>query len=341
MKRSSRSCAWNAIARRSWKRCARRCAKSRPIRVVVEGVHSSGLPLWLSLNITPILDADGRASHFVGIATDITQSIEDSRIKKKSCRNVSKPANRNATASRSNCAWRKSWKPSAALPRGAAHDYMVMQHVFDNVTFLSESVNDLASVIDAYRVDRARGDAVATEVEAEYLLTELPKAMQRARDGLKRVTDIVRAMKEFSHPSTEARSSADINKALETTLEVARSEYKQVAVVHLDLAPLPLVSCNIGELNQGFEHAGERCSRHRSFWKGRVQRLDQRRHPAPGRGDHHCIRRQRLRHQAGKSAQDLRPLLHDQGSGQGEQYATESKASQYPDCCRRFVLIIG
>ena len=39
--------------------------------------------MWLSLNITPILGPDGKASHFVGIATDITQSIEDSHIKKE------------------------------------------------------------------------------------------------------------------------------------------------------------------------------------------------------------------------------------------------------------------
>jgi two-component system, NtrC family, sensor kinase len=59
-------------------------------------------------------------------------------------------------------------------------------------------------------------------------------------------------MKEFSHPNTEARSSADINKALETTLEVARSEYKHIAAVEMNLQPLPLVPCNIGELNQVF-----------------------------------------------------------------------------------------
>jgi len=33
---------------------------------------------------------------------------------------------------------------------------------------------------------------------------------------------------------------------------VARSEYKHIAVVNLDLTPLPLVPCNIGELNQVF-----------------------------------------------------------------------------------------
>ena len=57
--------------------------EGRPIRVVVQGVHLSGAPLWLSLNITPLLGPDGKATHFVGIATDITQSVEDSRIKKE------------------------------------------------------------------------------------------------------------------------------------------------------------------------------------------------------------------------------------------------------------------
>jgi two-component system NtrC family sensor kinase len=139
------------------------------------------------------------------------------------------------------------------LAAGVAHEINTpMQYVSDNVTFLSESVDDLAKVIGAYRADRERGDEVSAEVEADYLLTELPKAMQRARDGLKRVTNIVRAMKEFSHPSSEARSSADINAAIETTLEVARSEYKQLAVIELNLGLIPLVPCNIGELNQVF-----------------------------------------------------------------------------------------
>jgi PAS domain S-box-containing protein len=226
--------------------------ENRPIRVVVRGVHSSGRPLWLSLNITPILGPDGRAHHFVGIATDITQSVEDSHIKKELQQRVE---TREQERDRLVLELRMAQKLEAVgrLASGVAHEINTpMQFVSDNVTFLSESVDDLTKVIGAYRVDRERGDAVAAEVEADYLLTELPKAMDRAREGLKRVTDIVRAMKEFSHPSSDARSSADINKAIHTTLEVARSEYKHTAVVALDLEPLPLVPCNIGELNQVF-----------------------------------------------------------------------------------------
>jgi signal transduction histidine kinase len=83
-------------------------------------------------------------------------------------------------------------------------------------------------------------------------MDELPKSMDRAREGVQRVANIVRAMKEYSHPGSEARSPADLNRALARTLEIARSEYKTLATVELVQGDLPHVLCNIGELNQVF-----------------------------------------------------------------------------------------
>jgi PAS domain S-box-containing protein len=225
---------------------------NQSIRIVVEGIHSSGRPLWLSLNITPIMSPEGKAEHFVGIATDITQSVEDSRIKKELQDRVE---SREQERDRLALELRMAQKLEAVgrLAAGVAHEINTpLQYITDNVAFLGDSVVDLASVISAYRTGRERGDEVAGEVEADYLLSELPKAMERARDGLKRVKNIVRAMKEFSHPTSEAHAAADLNKAIETTLEIARSEYKHLAVIDLNLAPLPLITCNIGELNQVF-----------------------------------------------------------------------------------------
>jgi len=62
----------------------------------------------------------------------------------------------------------------------------------------------------------------------------------------------VRAMKDFAHPESKEKAAADLNKALLSTLAVARNELKCVADVETDLGDLPLVVCNISDLNQVF-----------------------------------------------------------------------------------------
>jgi two-component system, NtrC family, sensor kinase len=80
----------------------------------------------------------------------------------------------------------------------------------------------------------------------------MPKAFARTLEGVERVAAIVRAMKEFAHPDAIEHSSADLNHALETTLTVAHNEYKYSAQIETRLGELPLVPCNVGEMNQVF-----------------------------------------------------------------------------------------
>jgi signal transduction histidine kinase len=70
--------------------------------------------------------------------------------------------------------------------------------------------------------------------------------------GLDRVAAIVGAMRQFAHPRGDAHASVDINAALESTLVVTHAQYKYVADVETDLAALPPVLGDVGELNQVF-----------------------------------------------------------------------------------------
>jgi two-component system, NtrC family, sensor kinase len=89
--------------------------------------------------------------------------------------------------------------------------------------------------------------------DLDYLSQEIPQALQQSLDGVNRVAKIVRAMKEFSHPGSEEKKPVDLNHALETTITVARNEWKYVAEVELRFdATLPLVPGLPGELNQVF-----------------------------------------------------------------------------------------
>jgi signal transduction histidine kinase len=84
----------------------------------------------------------------------------------------------------------------------------------------------------------------------DFLAEEIPNALRESLDGLGRVTEIVRAMKDYAHPGTE-RGETDLNRALRMTGEVCRNEWKHVAVLELDLDPAAgLVSCYEGEVKQ-------------------------------------------------------------------------------------------
>jgi len=58
-------------------------------------------------------------------------------------------------------------------------------------------------------------------------------------------------MKEFSHPGTKEKVPLDLNHAIESTITVARNEWKYVADLDVDLDPsLPPTACQPGEFNQ-------------------------------------------------------------------------------------------
>ena len=90
-------------------------------------------------------------------------------------------------------------------------------------------------------------------MDLEYLEAEIPKAISESLDGISRVSEIVNAMKEFSHPGAQSKTNIDLNHAIQTTLTVARNEWKYNAEMEVDLsANLPLVPCLPGEMNQVF-----------------------------------------------------------------------------------------
>ncbi len=151
------------------------------------------------------------------------------------------------------------------LAAGIAHEINTpTQFVSDNMRFLRNAFPKLAELLTRYQqlADACRAGPVASELldglaaavksaKLDYLLSQIPEALSDSLDGLERVTKIVRAMKDFAHPGQHSLSPADLNKAIESTVTVARNEWKYVADVKLDLDPaLPQVPCLLGDFNQ-------------------------------------------------------------------------------------------
>ncbi|HLG56040.1 MAG TPA: ATP-binding protein [Vicinamibacterales bacterium] len=150
------------------------------------------------------------------------------------------------------------------LAAGVAHEINTpVQFVNDNLHFLRDAVTDLALVLTKYRalhqtvVDaRPSLDAAAEVTQAEqdadldYLVENMPSAVDRSIEGLSRVATIVRSMKEFAHPDQKEMSPVDLNQAIQSTLVIARNEYRYIADVETDFGTLPPVVCHGGEINQ-------------------------------------------------------------------------------------------
>lgn len=150
------------------------------------------------------------------------------------------------------------------LAAGIAHEINTpVQFVSDSVHFIRDALNDYGALIhtlqrlqSAVAEDRAttaiaaEARALEEQIDLTYLLDHTPRAIDRAIDGLDRIATIVRSMKEFAHPDQQEMSFVDLNRAVTTTLEVARNEYKYVADVSTELGDLPAIRCFAGEINQ-------------------------------------------------------------------------------------------
>jgi PAS domain S-box-containing protein len=137
------------------------------------------------------------------------------------------------------------------LAAGIAHEINTpIQYIGDNGKFLEEAFQDLTKVIHSMA---SAGGQTPPDLGAdvEYLQEEIPKAIAQLLEGVQHVADIVRAMKEFSHPGPLEKTPVDINRAIAGTILVSRNEWKYIADLATDFdRDLPKVSCIAGEINQ-------------------------------------------------------------------------------------------
>jgi PAS domain S-box-containing protein len=151
------------------------------------------------------------------------------------------------------------------LAAGIAHEINTpTQYVGDNTRFLQDAFLDLMGVMEVYgrlhEVCRAEQvklellaelDTTLKEADLEYLTGQIPRAIQQSLEGIERISRIVSSMKDFAHPGSKEKKAIDMNRAIESTITVARNEWKYVAEMVTDFDPgLPPVPCLSGEFNQ-------------------------------------------------------------------------------------------
>ncbi len=144
------------------------------------------------------------------------------------------------------------------LSAGIAHEINTpSQYVSDNLAFLADAIGSVTPLLKALKDTDGRVpadmSALPPSADLDFLLAELPTALEQSQEGIRQIKNIVGAMKDFSHPGEEAMAPTDINRLLRSVVTIARNEWKYVATVDLQLDPeLPAVPCVASSVNQAF-----------------------------------------------------------------------------------------
>ena len=149
------------------------------------------------------------------------------------------------------------------LAAGISHEINTpIQYIGDNTHFLKDSFDEMAPVLENVKKMAEESDQanviknisdIKTSINFEFLVEEIPKAINQTIEGIDHVSEIVKAIKEFSHPGSKEKTKVDLNQSLLSTIIVARNEWKYIAELETDFDEnLGHVFCLPNELNQVF-----------------------------------------------------------------------------------------
>lgn len=221
------------------------CIKAnKDIRIDIPCYRKDGSLFYCEFTTYPVFDdKTSKAKNYVTFFEDITErkQLEEERLELE----------RKSSQTR-------KLESLGTLAAGIAHEINTpVQYVNDNVDFLSKSTESIMNVLTQIH-EKIKTNQPLKEVEEildktdyDFLKAEVPESIEAAHDGIIRVKEIVRAVKDFSRPPTTNKTREDINKAIEGALVVARHHWKDKCAIVKDLeADIPPVLCQLGEINQ-------------------------------------------------------------------------------------------
>lgn len=214
----------------------------KPWEEKFQETSKTGKVFWENIAVSPIKNNRNNVTNLIAIVEDITEKMMiDSRK-----------------------AISQKLESIGQLAAGIAHEINTpMQFIGDNTKFLKDTVINLSNYlieiqnlyndcpIETSAAVKEKIESLKAVFDIDYLLEELPRSLEQTESGIRRVTSLIKAMKDFAHPGIKEKSYSNINQGIEVTAEISKNEWKYIADLKLHLAPnLPLVYCLQNELNQ-------------------------------------------------------------------------------------------
>lgn len=146
------------------------------------------------------------------------------------------------------------------LVAGIAHEINnPISFITGNVAPAKQYASNLLMLLNLYQAESGAPSlaiqALRDQIDVEFVAADFPRLLDSMQVGSQRIADIVTALKTFSYLDEAGRKPTNLQAGLESTLMIVQHRLKVQAdrpaiEVTQKIAPLPLVTCDAGALNQ-------------------------------------------------------------------------------------------
>ena len=248
----------------------------------IQFFSKSGAKVWISVAARIIYDAEQRPLFMEGFFTDINarkqaeaalqeaHALLESKVEERTQALVA--ANLELKNIQSQVIQQEKMASIGQLAAGVAHEINnPMGFILSNLESMQKYSDRLSQYIaaqeDAIRqlaqaagIDSQKFDTASlldqlqttkSTLKIDHILQDTVALLAETREGAERVKNIVKDLKGFARFEREI-ILADINRGIESTINIIWNEIKYKAKLTKDLGEIPLIKCNIGQLNQVF-----------------------------------------------------------------------------------------
>ena len=140
------------------------------------------------------------------------------------------------------------------LVAGIAHEINnPINFIYGNLKHTQDHTNSILELLNLYQSNAPQSNIskFSEEIDLEFIVNDLPKALDSMHNGARRVRDIVSDLRNFARLDESELKTVNIHTGLDNTLNLIKPRLNNINVVK-DYAVLPDVTCFAAELNQVF-----------------------------------------------------------------------------------------
>jgi len=237
--------------------------------VVEEHVTPRGEKLYVQVMKAPLHGPDGNAIGIQGIFWDVSERMR--ALEKLKEQNVTlgelarseREAHQALKTAQSRMVETEKLASLGQLVAGVAHEINnPLAFVSNNVAVLERDLRDIITLIGLYaRIERpaqdrhaelnGQIDAVNNQLDLDYTLDNLPRLIERTREGLRRIERIVKDLRLFARVDEGEWNEVDLNPGIDSSVNMVQGYARKKCVrVSTLLDPLPAVRCRAARIHQ-------------------------------------------------------------------------------------------